>query len=141
MPAEGIRFQWNRAARWRGSMSLMRLPHAAAVLLVSAAAMAVVPPAGADPMDPIPGNGFFLVGSDIAPGLYNTGGTASVFGVWINDVPTQDSMCSWFTYSTPDANKDHVVATNMSIGPMYANINSTVKAFETHNCQPWTRVT
>ena len=95
----------------------------------------------ADPMDPIPGEGFFLVVPDIAPGLYNTGGTASVFGVWINDVPTQDSMCAWFAYSTPDANKDHVVATNMSIGPMYANINSTVKAFETHNCQPWTRVT
>jgi hypothetical protein len=92
-------------------------------------------------MDPIPGEGFFLVGQDISPGLYNTAGTASLFGVWINDVPTQDSMCAWFAYSTPDANKDHVVATNMSIGPMYANINSTVKAFESHNCQPWTRVT
>jgi hypothetical protein len=61
-------------------------------------------------------------------------------GVWINNVPTQDSMCSWFTYSTPDANKDHVLQTNTSIGPMYANINSAVKAFESQNCQPWTRV-
>jgi len=34
-----------------------------------------------------------------------------------------------------------VAATNMSIGPMYANINSDVKAFESHNCQPWVRVT
>ena len=100
-----------------------------------------VPQAGADPIDPIPGNGFFLVGPDINPGLYRTDGTASVFGVWINDVPTQDSMCVWFTYSTPDSNKDHGGATNMSIGPMNANINSTVKAFESHNCQPWTRVT
>ena len=100
-----------------------------------------VSPAGADPMNPIPGNGFFLVGPDIAPGLYNTSGSASIFGVWINDVPTQDSMCVWFTYSTPDTNKDHVVATNMSIGPMYANINSTVMAFESRNCEPWTRVT
>ena len=115
--------------------------HAAAGLVACAAAIAFAAPAGADSLDPIPGDGFFLVGPDISPGLYNTGGTASVFGVWINDVPTQDSMCAWFTYSTPDANKDHVVATNMSIGPMYANINSTVKAFETHNCQPWTRVT
>ena len=97
--------------------------------------------AGADPMDPIPGEGFFLVGPDISPGLYKTGGTASVFGVWINDVPTQGSMCVWFTYSTPDPNKEHVVATNMSIGPMYANINPTVKAFESKNCQPWARVT
>jgi hypothetical protein len=23
---------------------------------------------------------------------------------------------------------------------MYANINTTVKAFESQNCQPWTRV-
>ena len=36
----------------------------------------------------------------------------------------------WFTYSTPDTNKDNVVATNMSIGPMFANINTTVMAFE-----------
>jgi len=123
-------------------MSLTRLPHAAAgLLLASAAAIVFVPPAGAQPMNPIPGNGFFLVGPDIAPGLYNTSGSASIFGVWINDVPTQDSMCVWFTYSTPDTNKDHVVATNMSIGPMYANINSTVMAFESRNCEPWTRVT
>ena len=115
--------------------------HAAAGLVATAVAIAFVPAAGADPMDPIPGNGFFLVGPDVAPGLYRTDGSASTFGVWINDVPTQDSMCLWFTYSTPDANKSNVVATNMSIGPMYANINSTVKAFESQNCQPWIRVT
>ena len=38
-------------------------------------------------MDPIPGNGFFLVGPDISSGLYQTGGSASTFEVWINDVP------------------------------------------------------
>lgn len=122
-------------------MPLTRLPHAAAVFVASVAAIVFVAPAAADPMDPIPGNGFFLVGPDVAAGLYRTDGSASTFGVWINDVPTQDSMCVWFTYSTPEANKDHVVSTNMSIGPMYANINSTVKAFESQNCQPWTRVT
>ena len=126
--------------RIRCHLAVTRLRPASAGL-VACAAIAFASPAGADPMDPIPGDGFFLVGQDISPGLYNTAGTASLFGVWINDVPTQDSMCAWFTYSTPDANKDHVVATNMSIGPMYANINSTVKAFESHNCQPWTRVT
>ncbi|QZA11540.1 hypothetical protein H5U41_06435 [Mycolicibacterium holsaticum DSM 44478 = JCM 12374] len=119
---------------------LMRLSSAAAGLAAGVAAIALASPAVADPIDPIPGNGFFLVGPDIAPGLYHSAGTASAFGVWINDVPTQDSMCVWFTYSTPDANKDHVVATNISIGPMYANINATVKAFESRNCQPWTRV-
>ena len=104
------------------------------------AVVALAPPAVADPLDPIPGNGVFVVGTDIAPGLYHTGGSGSAFGVWINNVPTQDSMCSWFAYSTPDAAKDHVLQTNTSIGPMFANINTGVKAFESHNCQVWTRV-
>ena len=102
--------------------------------------VASAPPAGADPMDPIPGNSVFLVGPDIAPGLYRTAGSASTFGVWINNVPTQASMCSWFTYSTPDANKEHVLQANTSVGPMYASIPATVKAFESQNCQPWERV-
>ena len=102
--------------------------------------VALAPPATADPMDPIPGNGVFQVGPDIAPGLYRTSGSASTFGVWINNVPTQASMCSWFTYSTPDANKANVVQANSSMAPMYANINTTIKAFESRNCQPWTLV-
>jgi hypothetical protein len=107
--------------------------------LALAAAVAFVSPAAAAPIDPIPGNGFFLVGPDITPGLYRTEGSASTFQIWINDEPTQDSMCLWFTYSTPDANKEHVLATNMSTGPMFANINETVKAFESRNCEPWIR--
>ena len=88
----------------------------------------------------LPGNGVFIVGPDIAPGLYRTGGTAWTWGVWINNIPTQGEMCSWFTYSTPDASKDHVVQANSSMAPMYANISTTIKAFESQNCQPWTRV-
>jgi hypothetical protein len=122
-------------------MPLKRLRHVAAGTFAVATAIAFASPAGADLMDPIPGNGFFLVGPDVAPGLYHSDGSASTFGVWINDVPTEDSMCLWFTYTTPDANKDHVLATNMSIGPMYVTINSMVKAFESHNCEPWTRIT
>ena len=120
---------------------MLRTLRVSAGLVACMAGVASAPPAVADPMDPIPGNGVFQVGTDIAPGLYRTGGSGSTFGVWINNVPTQDSMCAWFTYSTPDANKDHVVQTNMSVGPMYANIPATVKAFESKNCQPWTRVT
>ena len=121
-------------------MPLTRRRCAAVGLVAAVVAVAFAPSAGATPMDPIPGNGFFLVGPDISAGLYQTAGSASTFGVWINDVPTLDSMCAWFAYSTPDTNKDHVVATNMSIGPMFANINADVKAFESRNCQPWTRV-
>ena len=122
-------------------MALKRPPRALTVLVAMSSMTALAAPAAADPMDPIPGNGFFVVGPDIAPGLYRTGGSGSAWGVWINNVPTEDSMCLWFTYSTPDANKDHVVETNISMGPMYANINSSVMAFESRNCQPWTRVT
>lgn len=114
---------------------------ALAGLLAAVGAISLAAPASADPMDPIPGDGFFIVGPDISPGLYRTGGSGSTWGVWINNVPTEDSMCVWFTYSTPDANKDHVVETNISMGPMYANINSSVKAFESRNCEPWVRQT
>jgi hypothetical protein len=112
----------------------------AAVVVACATAIAFAAPVNADLLDPIPGNGVFVVGPDITPGLYRTAGSASTFGVWINNVPTQDSMCAWFTYSTPDANKEHVLQTNISVGPMFANINTSVKAFESQNCQPWTRV-
>jgi hypothetical protein len=117
-----------------------RMPPLLRLSAVVIAVVALAPPAVADPLDPIPGNGVFVVGPDIAPGLYHTGGSGSAFGVWINNVPTQDSMCSWFTYSTPDAAKDHVLQTNTSVGPMFANINTGVKAFESHNCQDWRRV-
>ncbi len=112
-----------------------------ALLVAGLTGVALAPPASADPMDPVPGDGLFIVGPDIAPGLYRTDGSASVWGIWINNVPTEGSMCLWFTYSTPDANKDNVIETNMSVGPMYANINPAVRAFESRNCQPWARVT
>jgi hypothetical protein len=109
-------------------------------LIAGLLSLGLAPPADAQPMTPIPGEGFFVVGRDIRPGLYRTDGTASTFGVWINDVPTQESMCLWFTYGTPEPNTDQVVATNMSLGPMYATINPAVQSFESHNCQPWVRV-
>jgi hypothetical protein len=121
------------------SREMARTLRASAVLVACVTAVATAPPAVAI-MDPIPGNGVFVVGPDIAPGLYHTDGSASTIGVWINNVPTQASMCAWFTYGTPDANKEHVLQTNISVGPMYANINTSVKAFESQNCEPWTRV-
>src|ERR1700722_13337350 len=116
-----------------------RMPPLLRLSAVVIAVVALAPPAVADPLDPIPGNGVFVVGTDIAPGLYHTGGAGA--GLWggVNKVATQDSMCSWFTYSTPDAATDHVLQTNTSVGPMFANINTGVKAFESRNCQDWTR--
>ena len=101
------------------------------------AATGLASPVVADPGDPIPGTGVFQVGTDIAPGLYYTNGPSNprvlIFG---NLIP--ESMCTSFTYSTPDANSDHVVNTNTSVGTTYVNIPATVAAFESKNCQPWT---
>jgi hypothetical protein len=66
-------------------MPLKRLRHVAAGLVASVAAIAFAPPVAADPLDPIPGNGFFVVGADIAPGLYHTAGSASTWVVSINE--------------------------------------------------------
>jgi hypothetical protein len=134
----GIRCHRGWPANWR--KRLFPTIRASAVFIACAVLFTLAPTAVADPADPLPGNGFFRVGPDIAPGLYHTGGTASTIGVWINNLPTPDEMCSWFTYSTPDPEKDHVVQANSSMGPMYANIPTTIKAFESQNCQPWTRV-
>jgi hypothetical protein len=43
-------------------MRLQHLRHAAAGLVAAVAAIVFVPPSSAEPMDPIPGNGFFVVG-------------------------------------------------------------------------------
>lgn len=126
---------------FRGRTPITLRRRATAGLVACAVAIATAAPVDAEPVNPVPGNGFFVVGPDIAPGLYRTGGTASAWTVWVNDIPTEDSMCLWFTYNTPSPDKDQVVETNISVGPMYANINTSVKAFESRNCQPWERVT
>jgi hypothetical protein len=87
-----------------------------------------------------PGTVSFRSGPTLHRASTTRAGRGSAFGVCIDNVPTQGWMCSWFTYSTPDAAKDHVLQANTSIGPMFANINTSVKAFESQNCQPWTRV-
>jgi len=110
-----------------------------AVFVACAAAIALASPAVAEPSDEIPGDGVFQVGAEIAPGLYHTNGPSNPYVPVFGEV-IAESMCRWLTYGTPDANKDHVVGTDSSMGPMYANVPATVAAFETVNCQPWTRV-
>ncbi len=61
-------------------MPLSLATRASAVVLACVTAIAFAPPVFAEPMDPIPGNGVFVVGPDIAPGLYRTAGSASTFG-------------------------------------------------------------
>jgi hypothetical protein len=120
-------------------MPLALVSRASAGFVACVVAIALASPAVAEPSDQIPGNGVFQVGPDIAPGLYHTNGPSNplilIFGK-VSDLST----CSWFTHSTPAASKQDVVETNSSLSPMYANVPATVKAFESMNCQPWTRV-
>jgi hypothetical protein len=102
-------------------------------------AIAVASPTLADPSDQIPGNGVFQVGPDIAPGTYQTQGPSNPLILVFGRVSPL-STCSWKTHSTPGAGGDDIVDSNTSMGPMYAKVPATVAAFETMNCQTWTRV-
>lgn len=105
-----------------------------------ATAIAVAAPTLADPSDQIPGNGVFQVGADIAPGTYQTQGPSNPL-VLVFGRPSPLSSCSWKMHRTPGAGGDDIVDANTAMGPMYAKIPATgVAAFETANCQPWTRV-
>jgi hypothetical protein len=101
--------------------------------------MALAPPAVADPLDPIPGNGVFLVGPDVAPGTYRTQGPSGPLILVFGKV-SELSTCMWLLHSTPDASDGDIVNSGSGMTPMLATIPPNVKAFETKNCQPWSRV-
>lgn len=120
-------------------MPLSRVRRATAGLIACVVAVACASPAAADPMDPIPGNGVFHVGTDIAPGIYRTNGPSTPLIIILSDLSSIPT-CSWSTYGKPAAGPDDVIDTNSSLGPMYAMLSARVAAFKTTNCQPWTRV-
>ncbi len=101
---------------------------AAGLLLVGWVASADV--AGADP-DPAPPptpkttidkDGTYAVGSDIAPGIYSSGG------------PVGDGTCYWKRTGNPDGN---LVDNALTKKPQVVRIDATDKAFKTNGCQPW----
>jgi hypothetical protein len=120
-------------------MPFTRVRRVTAGLVIFMAGVAVAPPAVAAPMDKIPGNGVFQVGNDIAPGLYHTNGPSNPLIIVVGNMSSITS-CTWFTHSKPAANRDDVISTNSSLGPMYVMVSTKVAAFETTDCQPWTRV-
>jgi len=101
--------------------------------------IALAPPSPAQPGAPVPGNGVFRVGPEIAPGTYQTQGPSTPLVLVFGDV-APISFCSWTTYSTPGTNKADIVDSNSSLGPMYAKVPASVATFETANCHPWTKV-
>lgn len=98
-----------------------------AILLVVAIALSTAPTVHADPDSTIPGNGTFLVGTDVAPAqCFSPGGI-------------DGNLCIWERLSSL-ANQDdfsNIIDSGMSIGQQYANIQPSDTAFKTTNCQTW----
>lgn len=84
--------------------------------------------AGADPVPPpapkttIDGDGTYAVGSDIAPGIYSSGG------------PVGDGTCYWKRLGNPDGN---LLDNALTKKPQVVRIDATDKSFKTSGCQPW----
>jgi hypothetical protein len=81
------------------------------------------PPAG--PATTIPGDGTFLVGTDIKPGTYRS--------------PMPESgNCYWARMSDVGDDLGGIIANDNSAGPSVVTIRATDKAFTTTGCEPWT---
>ncbi|WP_239657404.1 hypothetical protein [Mycobacterium riyadhense] len=110
--------------------------HASAGFVACVVAVVVASPAVAEPGDQIPGDGVFLVGTDIAPGTYRTEGPSNPLILVFGRV-SELSTCVWSTHSTPTPSPADIVNTNTSMGPMTVVIPPTVAALQTMNCKLW----
>ncbi|GAA2760145.1 hypothetical protein [Actinopolymorpha rutila] len=81
-------------------------------------------PAG--PSGSIPGDGVFLVGSDIKAGTYRAG----------ND----SGNCYWARLSGTSGELGDILANDNPSGPALVTIRSSDKAFSSARCGEWTRV-
>ncbi|WP_231974717.1 hypothetical protein [Mycobacterium sp. E1747] len=77
---------------------------------------------GPGPKTTIDKDGIYNVGSDIAPGIYSSGG------------PVNNGTCYWKRTGNPDGN---IIDNAMSKKPQVVQIDPTDKAFKTSGCQPW----
>ncbi|WP_374025986.1 hypothetical protein [Mycobacterium sp. HNNTM2301] len=77
---------------------------------------------GPGPKTTIDKDGVYNVGSDIAPGIYSSGG------------PVNNGTCYWKRTGNPDGN---IIDNAMSKKPQVVQIDPTDKAFKTSGCQPW----
>jgi hypothetical protein len=103
-----------------------------ATLLIAtavAAAIGCAAQATAFPSNPVPfmeHDGTYLVGKDVAPGLYLTQGAS------------EGDVCSWTRLSSiASHDASHVIDRGESRDAQYAQIAATDAAFETHGCQAW----
>jgi hypothetical protein len=101
---------------------------AIAAILIVVGWCASVGPAHADPAPPPPptpkttidGDGTFAVGTDIAPGVYQSAG------------PVENGACYW-----KRTNGDELIDNAMTKKPQVVQIDPTDTAFTTNECQQW----
>lgn len=78
----------------------------------------------------IPGEGTFVVGSDIKPGTYKTTGPSD------SDLPN----CYWARLDSTSGDFDDIIANGNPGGQTTITISSSDKAFETSGCAEWEKV-
>ncbi|WP_459953525.1 hypothetical protein, partial [Mycobacterium avium] len=79
-------------------------------------------PAPAAPKTTIDKDGIYAVGTDIAPGVYSSGG------------PVGNGTCYWKRMGNPDG---AVIDNAMTKKPQVVQIDPGDKSFKTSGCQPW----
>jgi len=82
--------------------------------------------AHADPATSIPGDGTYIIGTDIQPGTYRTSGPAS-----------DGDNCYWERDKDLNGTVDSIIANNNSSGPQTVHISATDAAFQTDGCAGW----
>jgi hypothetical protein len=71
----------------------------------------------------LPGDGVFLVGSDIQPGEYRTS--------------PEGGLCYWARLSGTSGDFDEIIANGNPTGPTVVTIEDSDYAFETTDCTEW----
>jgi hypothetical protein len=85
---------------------------------------ATKPPAGK-----IPGDGTYIVGTDIKPGTYRTDGPED----------TAIPNCYWARLQATSGEFSDIIANGNTAGPTTVTISASDKAFQTTGCKTWTR--
>ena len=85
------------------------------------AAPSMASPTQAGPRPAVDGDGTYLVGADIMPGIYRTPGGSRCYWARLNSLDTSD-----------------IIDNNNSTGPQVIEILPSDRAFQTRGCQQWT---
>ncbi len=73
------------------------------------------------------GEGRFVVGTDIAPGTYQTTG------------PSGNLDCYWERLKNTSGTTDSIIANNLGLGPATVTIDQSDGAFQTRWCNTWSK--